>query len=94
MAAIHKEFGRELPVSTLFQGPTIEQQANLLRRKEDAETWTPLVCIQPEGDREPLFCMHPVGGNVIPYTRLARELGTDRPFYGLQSPGIDGGEPL
>ncbi len=94
MAAIHKAFGPEFPVSTLIQGPTIEQQANLLRRKGDAEPWTPLVCIQPGGDREPFFRVHPVGGNVMSYMTLAREMGNRRPFYGLQSPGIDNGEPL
>ncbi len=48
-------------MAALIQGPTIEQQAALLRRNGD-EAWTPLVRIQPEGDREPFFCVHPVGG--------------------------------
>jgi thioesterase domain-containing protein len=31
-----------------------------------------------------------VGGNVLEFYDLARHLGTDQPFYGLQSRGLDG----
>jgi len=34
--------------------------------------------------------VHAVGGNVLEYHDLARHLGTDQPFYGLQSQGLDG----
>jgi amino acid adenylation domain-containing protein len=34
----------------------------------------------------PLFCVHPVGGEVVAYHELARRLGADLPVYGLQSP--------
>jgi amino acid adenylation domain-containing protein/non-ribosomal peptide synthase protein (TIGR01720 family) len=36
--------------------------------------------------RRPLFCVHPVGGEVVAYHELARRLGPDEPVYGLQSP--------
>jgi thioesterase domain-containing protein len=36
--------------------------------------------------RRPLFCVHPVGGEVAAYRELARRLGHAQPFYGLQSP--------
>ena len=36
-------------------------------------------------DRRPLFCVHPVGGEVIAYRELARRLGPEQPVYGLQS---------
>jgi thioesterase domain-containing protein len=32
--------------------------------------------------------VHPVGGNVLCYVDLARRLGPDQPFYGLQHPGL------
>ena len=39
--------------------------------------------------------MHGAGGNVLIYRDLALRLGADQPFYGLQSPGLDGScEPL
>ncbi len=34
----------------------------------------------------PFYCVHPVGGEVVAYRELARLLGADQPFYGLQSP--------
>ena len=51
-----------------------------------------LVAIQPGGSRRPFFCVHPVGGTVLCYAGLARHLGPDQPFYGLQARGLDGRE--
>ena len=46
-----------------------------------------LVPLQPgSSGRRPLFCVHPVGGEVVAYRELARRLGTGQPVYGLQSP--------
>ena len=48
------------------------------------------MAIQPGGSRPPFFCVHPAGGNVLCYAPLARCLGADQPFYGLQARGSDG----
>jgi len=40
----------------------------------------------------PFFCVHAVGGNVLEYYDLARHLGANQPFYGLQSRGLNGNE--
>jgi thioesterase domain-containing protein len=37
--------------------------------------------------------VHAVGGNVLEYYDLARHLGLDQPFYGLQSRGLTGEAP-
>src|SRR6184192_2475708 len=42
------------------------------------------------GQRQPFFCVHAAGGNVLEYRDLARLLGPDQPFYGLQAKGLDG----
>jgi thioesterase domain-containing protein len=47
---------------------------------------TPTGITSPGPDRRALFCVHPVGGNVLCYFDLARALGPDQPFYGLQLP--------
>src|SRR6185312_11057139 len=49
-----------------------------------SSSWSPLVPIQPLGERAPLFCVHPLGGEVLCYYQLARHLGTGQPVYGLQ----------
>ncbi len=91
--------GRELPLATLFQHATVEQLAHLLRQQTTtavglAENRS-LVCLQPAGSQSPFFCVHPGGGHVLLYLDLARSLDDDRPFYGLQSAGLDGqAEPL
>ena len=94
MAQIEQAFGRRLPLATLFERTTIEQLAQLLRNSTERH-WSSLVPVQPNGAKSPFFCVHPGGGHVMAYHRLAQLLGTDRPFYGLQAIGIDGqAEPL
>jgi acyl carrier protein len=92
-AEIEKTFGIKLPLATLYEAPTIEELSRLLRDQTSDSGWSPLVAIQPTGSRPPLFCMHPHGGNVLLYRDLSRHLGSDQPFYGLQSQGLDGTTP-
>jgi amino acid adenylation domain-containing protein len=89
LAQIERIFGEDLPLSLLFQEPTIEHLAGVLRRQGGYQP-SPLVKIQTEGSKPPFFCMHPVGGSVICYYELARHMGTDYPLYGLQAIGLDG----
>jgi amino acid adenylation domain-containing protein len=44
-----------------------------------------LVPIRPQGSLTPFFCVHPVGGGIFCYRDLARHLGDEQPFYGLQA---------
>jgi len=91
LARVEEEFERRLELSTLFLGPTVEDQANLLRGPAAPDgDWSPLVPIQPEGALPPFFCVHPAGGIVYCFQELARALGTDRPFLALQAAGLDG----
>ncbi|RYZ38307.1 MAG: non-ribosomal peptide synthetase, partial [Myxococcaceae bacterium] len=88
MTAIRKRLGKGLPLAALFLSPTVERLAALLRQ-DAAPSLSPLVPIQPEGSRPPLFCVHPAGGNVLGYVELSRRLGPDQPFYGLRSLGLE-----
>ena len=92
-AQINKSFGRLLPLATLFEAPTIEQLADLVRVKQWTASWSPLVQIQSGEARPPLFCVHAEGGNVIDYRAMATHIGKDQPIYGLQSEGLSG-EPM
>jgi acyl transferase domain-containing protein/thioesterase domain-containing protein len=56
-------------------------------------SWSPLVAIQPHGEKRPFFCVHGAGGNVLVFRDLSRRLGADQPFYGLQAQGVDGKLP-
>ncbi|NNB89170.1 non-ribosomal peptide synthase/polyketide synthase, partial [Corallococcus exiguus] len=91
MAAVHRETGRKLPLSALFQAASVERFAVLLGEAEP-KPFTPLVPFTKEGtgSAPPFFFVHPVGGNVLAYAELARRLGPDQPFYGIQARGLDG----
>jgi phthiocerol/phenolphthiocerol synthesis type-I polyketide synthase E len=87
---IERVFKVKLPLATLFDAPTINELAQVLRSETAPSGWSPLVPIHTGGSRPPFFCAHGAGGNVLIYRDLARRLGADQPFYGLQSPGLDG----
>ena len=83
-AQIKKILGKNLTLATLFQAPTVNQQASILHQEEQ----TPLssvVAIQTGGFKRPLFCIV----NLVGFVDLARLLGQDQPFYGLTLPDLD-----
>jgi thioesterase domain-containing protein len=77
-----------LPLYVLFQEGTIERLATFLKQEASSMTWSSLVEFQSSGSKPPLFFVHPGGGNVHSYYELARCLGSDRPFYAFQQPGL------
>lgn len=93
MSQVKEKLQQDLPLSILFSNPTIEGLANILERRKNYLPWSPLVAIQPLGNKPPFFCVHPIFGTVLPYYELAHFLGRDQPFYGLQPVGIDGQYP-
>jgi amino acid adenylation domain-containing protein len=88
MAEVRKWLGIELPLATLFHGPSIEQLAAAIREQAAPAPAEPLVAIQPHGARPPFFCVHPGSGDIFYYVQWARHLGSDQPFYGLQDPKL------
>ncbi|KYC36587.1 non-ribosomal peptide synthetase [Scytonema hofmannii PCC 7110] len=84
MAQIYDRFGYNLPLSTLFENPTIEKLATIVSQPVRETSNSPLVAIQSNGSKIPFFCMHGAGGGVRHYFNLSRRLGEDYPFYALQ----------
>lgn len=93
-AEIEKATGKRLPVAKLFYAPTVRQLSESFRQGEQKIDWATVVPIQSGGTKPPCFCVHGLGGGVIGYRDLARLLGPDQPFYGLQAKGLEGEEPL
>ncbi len=85
-------FGKQLPLATLFQAPTIAALASVLTKASWVPPWQSLVAIQPSGTGVPLFMVPGVGGNVLVFAKLTRIFGTEQPLYGLQARGLDGKE--
>jgi thioesterase domain-containing protein len=53
-----------------------------------------IVSIKASGQKNPVFCFHGVGGNVLNYMALVPACGANRPLVGLQSRGMDGVQPM
>jgi amino acid adenylation domain-containing protein len=87
---IEKTMGHRLPLASLFQAPTIAALAELILEADRDQGWSPLIAIQPHGDRLPFFAVHHGFGEILFYRPLTLLLGLNQPFYGFQSEGLDG----
>lgn len=90
---IADDFGQELPLADLFRGQTVAEMAQLLDGTRETMQHRSLVPLRAEGEGTPFFCIHPGGGTALCFQDLARHMDPKRPFYGLQSRGLDGKEP-
>jgi len=87
MLRIEEAFGKNLPIATLLQAPTVEQLAGILRNGLPP-AWSCLVPIQTTGTKPPFFCIHGANGAVVRFYALAQYMGADQPFYGIQANGL------
>lgn len=85
LAQLEQVTGTKLSLTTLFQAPTIKELAKILRHNEASPSWSSLVAIRSGNFKPPFFCIPGNLGNVFTdLGDLARHLGPDQPFYGLQ----------
>lgn len=82
---ISSRFHKDLPLSTLFEAPTVLSLAKAVSHPKPP-AWSPLVEIR-SGAAIPFFCVHPIGGNVLIFKNLSDQM-PHRPFYGLQAKGL------
>ncbi|NEQ78600.1 MAG: non-ribosomal peptide synthetase, partial [Okeania sp. SIO2C9] len=90
MTQIKQLFGKKIPLTSLFQNPTIEQLATILQKDSYDLGSSYLVAIQPNGSKLPFFCVPGVGGKPFYLSDLGRYLGTDQPLYSFQAYDFDG----
>ena len=86
LGQVEQQFGKALPLKTLFEAHTIAQFAELLKGEGAARDWKNLSLIQPEGEGIPLFCVH--GDEASHF--IPKYLGNTRPFYAFFHQGEDG----
>ena len=79
--------GRAVPLTALFQAPTIAGLAGLLRAGWSPR-WTSLTAMQPGGSKPPLFWVPPAGSTIMSFVDLARHIGQEQPFYAFQPRGL------
>ena len=93
-ADIERTFNNRLSVSILFQEDTIERLAKVIDGKAASSVTSSLVPIQTAGTKPPLFCVHPIDGEVIVYRNLALHLGESQPVYGLKLGTFESAEEI
>ncbi|MGV9698840.1 alpha/beta fold hydrolase, partial [Streptomyces sp. NPDC003470] len=90
---IRAALGAQLQPRDFFEAPTVAGLAERLRgaAKAQGEVLLPL---HLEGDRAPIFCVHPAGGHSWGYYHLKDHLPPGHPLYGLQARTLlQGAEP-
>jgi non-ribosomal peptide synthetase component F/thioesterase domain-containing protein/acyl carrier protein len=81
-ARINKALGTSLPITTIFNAPTVEQLADIVRGRA---YYSSLVPVQTQGTRPPFFMLH----SYLLYQGLPAVMGPDYPFYGLRELDTD-----
>ncbi len=81
-----------LTLSAMLQAPTVIEFAHMLM--QGGSQYRLLVPMRTAGTRPPFYCVAGAGGNILTLRALAMTLPEDQPFYGLQSLGLDGGDPF
>ena len=85
MAEIKQQFSKDLPLTTLFQNPTIEQLATIIQKDSVYFNSSCLVAIQSHGTNPPFFCVPGAGGRPFYFYHLGRYLGEDQPLYSFEN---------
>ncbi len=89
-ARIDRQIMKGLPITLLFQYPTVAQLAEVIEKQRPSEAWSALVPIKIGGNRPPFYMVHGGAGHVFNYQKLADNLADDQPLYGVQPPDWTG----
>lgn len=94
-ALLRERFGVAPPLGAIFSAPTLSALAAEVAKAREGGTPAPLrVALQTaRDDARPLFCVHPVGGQIAVYRALAEHLAPLCPVHGLQAPDAAGHAP-
>ncbi|WP_243789570.1 non-ribosomal peptide synthetase [Saccharopolyspora gloriosae] len=94
IARIDEALGAKLNVGSLFAAPTVAGLGARVRTGGKGDALGILLPLRTEGDKEPLFCVHPAAGLAWPFSGLMKHIDPSRPLYGLQSRGLDEPAPV
>lgn len=85
---VNRELNASLPLQDIFENSTIELQANKIQH-EEANRSSRLIKLQNKGTKHPVYCWPGLGGYCMNLRLLAQNMENIRPFYGIQSYGIN-----
>ncbi len=94
LAAVEKEFNRQIPLATLFQAPTIALMSEFLRKGDSRqEVWSIAVRMKKGDQPKAVFLIPGAGGNVLYFQDMVQRMPQTYNIFGLQPPGLDGRTP-
>ncbi|KJZ69764.1 hypothetical protein HIM_10847 [Hirsutella minnesotensis 3608] len=96
---IDTRLGITLPVISLIKNPTArslaaflkDQRASAVGQAAFEATYEPVVTLRPNGNKAPLWLIHPGVGEVLVFVGLAQQLA-DRPVHALRARGFEPGQ--
>jgi len=85
LAQIQERTGRQIPLSAMFRGATVESLAKLVAFGSENDR-DPVVMEIQRGDHSglPFFAIVPPGEESLGYAMLARHMGREQPVYKIQ----------
>lgn len=86
MANLEKEFHNNLPISILFEFPTIRSLAQVIRFNNQCKYHTIVTIRANKNSKFNLFCIHALAGNVLHYRHLGKMLNPAISLFGVYSP--------
>lgn len=81
----------QIPISTMMTHPTVRSLAKVLEDLHTSKEFNPVVTLQYQGDKPPLWLIHPGVGEVLVFLPLAKFF-PDRPIHAIRARGFNPGD--
>ena len=84
----------DIPIITVLTNTTIHSLASAIRsikQTQSKDEYDPVVTVQPNGPKSPLWLIHPGIGEILVFLGLVQYF-PDRPIQTLRTRGFDGGQ--
>ncbi|PYH94685.1 putative non-ribosomal peptide synthase-like protein [Aspergillus ellipticus CBS 707.79] len=82
---------KDIPLITMMKNPSVRALANALRQTHTPQEYDPVVTLNAQGSKSPLWLIHPGVGEILVFLGLAKFI-TDRPVYAMRARGFNEGE--
>jgi acyl-CoA synthetase (AMP-forming)/AMP-acid ligase II/thioesterase domain-containing protein/acyl carrier protein len=86
----HLDKVREIHMISLMKNPTVQDLSNELQNQPSHE-YNPVVPLQTQGNKTPLWLVHPGVGEILVFLKVAKYI-VDRPVYALRARGFNENE--
>lgn len=88
VSELKRTLGIRTSLSAIFRTTTVAEFASDI--SDNSESGLLVTLAHPGAPSRPVFCVHPIGGQVFPYQALAKTIGESYQVYGVQSAEIAG----